>query len=134
MTSKSDWNHKEQQANNNGCREGYYFPCFTRHCVFLLQNSLSKLYFYLPHILGSLADRQATMDKIQLPILVYVRTLIFQPLHATAPPILKRFDISIDHWLELSTKFESRFKGTAGSAESIKKKNSGVRLIMLFNY
>ena len=41
-------------------------------------------------------------------------------IHKTTPPILQRLDISIDHWLELSTKFESRFKGIAGSAESIK--------------
>ena len=38
----------------------------------------------------------------------------------SAPPILKRLDISVDHWIELSTKFESRFKGIAGSAQSIK--------------
>ena len=41
-------------------------------------------------------------------------------IHATTPPILQRLDISTDHWLELSTRFESRFKGIAGSAESIK--------------
>ena len=39
---------------------------------------------------------------------------------ASAPPVLQRLDISIDHWIELSTKFEDRFKGIAGSAESIK--------------
>ena len=42
-------------------------------------------------------------------------------IHATTPPILQRLDISTDHWLELSTRFESRFKGIAGSAESIKE-------------
>ena len=41
-------------------------------------------------------------------------------IRGTTPPILKRLDISTDHWLELSTKFESRFKGIAGSTESIK--------------
>jgi len=39
----------------------------------------------------------------------------------SATPILQRLDISEDHWLELSTKFEQRFKGIAGSLESIKK-------------
>ena len=38
----------------------------------------------------------------------------------TAPPILKRLNISTKHWLEISTKFEERFKGIAGSKESIK--------------
>ena len=37
-----------------------------------------------------------------------------------APPILQRLDISTEHWIELSTKFEQRFKGIAGSAHSIK--------------
>ena len=41
-------------------------------------------------------------------------------INAATPPILQRLDISADHWLELSTKFESRFRGIAGSAESIK--------------
>ena len=41
-------------------------------------------------------------------------------IQATTPPILKRLDILADHWIELSTKFESHFKGIAGSAESIK--------------
>ena len=41
-------------------------------------------------------------------------------INASTPPILKRLDISTDHWIELSTKFESRFKGIAGSAQSIK--------------
>ena len=39
---------------------------------------------------------------------------------ASTPPILQRLDISTEHWIELSTKFESRFKGIAGSAQSIK--------------
>ena len=38
----------------------------------------------------------------------------------TTPPILQRINISVDHWIELSTRFESRFKGIAGSAQSIK--------------
>lgn len=41
-------------------------------------------------------------------------------IQASAPPILQRLNISTDHWLELSTKFESRFKGIAGSAQSIR--------------
>ena len=38
-----------------------------------------------------------------------------------APPILLRLNISPDHWIELSTNFESRFKGIAGCVESVKK-------------
>ena len=38
----------------------------------------------------------------------------------SAPPILQRLDISTQHWIELSTNFEQRFKGIAGSAQSIK--------------
>ena len=41
-------------------------------------------------------------------------------ISATAPPILQRLDISTKHWIELTTKFEQRFKGIAGSAQSIK--------------
>ena len=41
-------------------------------------------------------------------------------ISATAPPILQRLDISSIHWLELTTNFEKRFKGIAGSAQSIK--------------
>ena len=36
-------------------------------------------------------------------------------------PILQRLHISPDHWLELSTNFENRFKGIAGSVASVKK-------------
>lgn len=36
------------------------------------------------------------------------------------PPILQRLSISTSHWIELSSHFESRFKGIAGSTESIK--------------
>ena len=39
----------------------------------------------------------------------------------SAPPLLQRLDISPEHWIELSSNFESRFKGIAGCAESIKK-------------
>ena len=39
----------------------------------------------------------------------------------SALPILQRLDISPDHWVELSTHFEERFKGIAGSVSSIKK-------------
>ena len=42
-------------------------------------------------------------------------------ISGTAPPILQRLDISTEHWLELSTNFEQRFKGIAGSTESIKR-------------
>ena len=38
----------------------------------------------------------------------------------SAPPILQRLNISTNHWLDISTKFEERFKGIAGSKESIK--------------
>lgn len=38
----------------------------------------------------------------------------------STPPILQRLDISSNHWIELCTKFEKRFKGIAGSAHSIK--------------
>ena len=37
----------------------------------------------------------------------------------TAPPILQRLNISTQHWIEQSTSFEQRFKGIAGSAQSI---------------
>lgn len=36
------------------------------------------------------------------------------------PPILQRLNISTDHWVDLSTNFERRFKGIAGASESIK--------------
>ena len=38
----------------------------------------------------------------------------------TTPPTLQRLGISTKHWIELTTKFEQRFKGIAGSARSIK--------------
>jgi len=38
----------------------------------------------------------------------------------SARPILQRLEISEDHWIELSTSFEKRFKGIAGSVDSIK--------------
>ena len=37
----------------------------------------------------------------------------------SAPPILQRLDISNQHWIELSTTFEQRFKGVAGTTQSI---------------
>jgi hypothetical protein len=40
------------------------------------------------------------------------------------PPILTRLQISPRHWLKLATELESRFKGIAGTAESIKQKAS----------
>ena len=39
----------------------------------------------------------------------------------SAPPILQRLDISPTHWLELTTSFESRFKGIVGSVETVKR-------------
>ena len=39
----------------------------------------------------------------------------------SALPILTRLNISTDHWIELSTNFEQRFKGIAGSVASIKR-------------
>jgi len=36
------------------------------------------------------------------------------------PPALARLNISTEHWIELSTNFEGRFKGIAGSIQSIK--------------
>ncbi|OED35140.1 hypothetical protein AB833_31365 [Chromatiales bacterium (ex Bugula neritina AB1)] len=36
------------------------------------------------------------------------------------PPIIQRIDISPEHWLELATHFEDRFKGMAGSIQSLK--------------
>ena len=41
-------------------------------------------------------------------------------IDAATPSILQRLDISTDHWIEISTRFETRFKGLAGSAQSIK--------------
>ena len=41
-------------------------------------------------------------------------------ISATTPPMLQRLNISTNHWIELTTKFEQRFKGIAGSAHSIK--------------
>ena len=39
----------------------------------------------------------------------------------SALPILQRLNISESHWITLTTPFEQRFKGIAGSLESIKK-------------
>jgi len=39
----------------------------------------------------------------------------------SALPILQRLNISEHHWIKLSTSFEQRFKGIAGSITSIKK-------------
>ena len=36
------------------------------------------------------------------------------------PKILQRLNISPNHWIELSTHFESRFKGIVGTTDSIK--------------
>ena len=40
---------------------------------------------------------------------------------ASALPILERLEISPKHWVDLATNFESRFKGIAGTADSIKR-------------
>jgi len=45
-------------------------------------------------------------------------------INSDLPPVLTRLQISPKHWLKLSTEFESRFKGIAGTAESIKQKCS----------
>ena len=42
-------------------------------------------------------------------------------ISSDAPPILDRLNISPNHWIYLSTEFESRFKGVAGTAESLKR-------------
>ena len=36
------------------------------------------------------------------------------------PKILQRLNISPEHWIELSTHFESRFKGIVGTTDSLK--------------
>ena len=36
------------------------------------------------------------------------------------PNILQRLSISPEHWIELSTNFESRFKGIVGTTDSLK--------------
>lgn len=45
-----------------------------------------------------------------------------------APPILRRLNIAPDHWEELCTHFEKRFKGIAGSSHSIKQSISSFGL------
>jgi len=39
----------------------------------------------------------------------------------SASPILQRLNIAPTHWIELTTSFESRFKGIVGSVDSVKK-------------
>ena len=41
-------------------------------------------------------------------------------INASAPGILQRLGITTGSWIVISTKFESRFKGVAGTSESIK--------------
>ncbi len=41
-------------------------------------------------------------------------------ISASAPPILERIDICPEHWIEICTNFENRFKGLVGSLESVK--------------
>ena len=43
-------------------------------------------------------------------------------INKSLPPILSRIQISPQQWLMLATEFEDRFKGIAGSAQSIKEK------------
>jgi len=40
-------------------------------------------------------------------------------IDANVPPVLQRLDISPDHWLELCTNFEDRFKGLVGSRSNV---------------
>ena len=42
----------------------------------------------------------------------------------STPPILQRLDISPKHWVELTTGFESRFKGIVGTVDSVKNLRS----------
>ena len=46
-----------------------------------------------------------------------------------APPILQRLSISPKHWIYLCTQFESRFKGIAGTAESLKQNLNLFKLV-----
>ena len=48
-------------------------------------------------------------------------------------PILQRLNISPKHWIELSTNFESRFKGIAGSVDSVKQWRSKFGLTRAIN-
>lgn len=43
---------------------------------------------------------------------------------STAVPILQQLGISAEHWVELSTHFESRFKGIVGSVNYVKQWHS----------
>ena len=42
------------------------------------------------------------------------------PIDSHMPKILQRLNISPEHWIELSTHFESRFKGIVGTTDSLK--------------
>ena len=42
-------------------------------------------------------------------------------INTDTPPALQQLNISPKHWIYLSTQFESRFKGIAGTAESLKQ-------------
>ena len=55
-------------------------------------------------------------------------------IDADAPPILQRLNISPKHWIYLSTQFESRFKGIAGTAESLKQKLKLFKLVRRPNF
>ena len=50
------------------------------------------------------------------------------------PPILQRMDISPEHWLELCTNFESRFKGLVGSVQTVQAvfRNFGLKRLVNF--
>ena len=49
------------------------------------------------------------------------------------PSILQRLDITPEHWLELSTHFEDRFKGIVGSIRFLKEHLKKFRLVRLPN-
>ena len=49
------------------------------------------------------------------------------------PPVLQRLDISPEHWIELSTHFEDRFKGIVGSVSFLKTHCEKFNLTRLSN-
>ncbi|OED39325.1 hypothetical protein AB833_15420 [Chromatiales bacterium (ex Bugula neritina AB1)] len=50
------------------------------------------------------------------------------------PPIIERLDISAEHWVELATNFESRFKGVVGTIKSLKSKCANFGLKRMVNF
>ena len=55
-------------------------------------------------------------------------------IHEGTPLILGRLEISPAHWIDLSTNFESRFKGLVGSIETVKQVIQNFGLIRCPNY